>query len=72
MSEQERSRYALYRDRKRGGPPQPREVKPHGTWAAVRRHMRAKEPLCPECVEARRAHQREMYKQRKQRSADGE
>lgn len=74
MSEQtERSRFALYRDRKRGGPPQPRAVQPHGTWAAVRRHMRAKEPLCDECVIARREHQREMYRKRKQRQeSDGD
>src|SRR5690606_14612929 len=44
MSPAEKSR--RYRDRKRGGPP--RQLKPHGTRAAVRRHERAGEPPCAE------------------------
>ena len=52
-----------YRDRVRGGPP--RVPKGCGTVAAVRRHHRAGEPLCPACAEAWRAYQRDGYRRRK-------
>jgi hypothetical protein len=59
----DRSRFAEYRDRQRGGPP--RRLQPHGTVAAARRHQRAGETLCAKCAEAWRAHQADMYRQRK-------
>ena len=64
-TEPERSRFAEYRDRQRGGPP--REPKPHGTTAAARRHQRAGEEMCPPCREAWRAYQAEQYAKRKAR-----
>ena len=36
-----------------------RELKPHGTIAAVRRHQRAGDPLCEQCVVAWRDYRRE-------------
>lgn len=62
----ERSRFAVYRDALRGGPP--RELAPCGTWAAVKRHERKDETLDEACREARNAHQREMYEARKKKS----
>ncbi len=53
MTGAERSRRA--RDRKRGGPP--RELEPHGTLAAIRRHERNGEKVstCEPCrIEANR------------------
>lgn len=61
-----RSRFQLYRDHLRGGPPQPRKLKPHGTVAAARRHQRAREPLCEPCAVKWAEHQAEMYRQRKE------
>jgi hypothetical protein len=59
----DRSRFAAYRDRLRGGPP--RVLQPHGTVAAARRHQRAREPLCAACAVEWRRHQAEMYQRRK-------
>lgn len=61
----ERSRFALYRDRLRGGPP--RELQPHGTIGGARRHHRAKEPMCAACAVVWKEHQAKMYRQRKNR-----
>ena len=69
---EEINRWKRYRDAKRGGPPEPRAVMPHGTWAAVRRHNRAAEKLCDECKIARREHAREMYVLRRARAMTGE
>ncbi len=51
-----------YRDRKRGAPP--RQLQPHGTNAAIRRHERAGEPLCALCSAERNRLAREYYQQR--------
>jgi hypothetical protein len=63
MGQTDAERARRYRDRKRGGPP--RELRPHGTRAAVRRHERAGEEPCEECRVAERARQRELYRSRK-------
>jgi hypothetical protein len=63
-SSAERSRFAEYRDRQRGGPP--RGLQPHGTVAAARRHERAGEKKCGPCAEVWRQHQAEMYRQRRE------
>jgi len=60
-----RSRYAIYRDKKRGTPPPPLKV--CGTYAAARRHQRHKEPLCPACRIALNERQREIYARRRLR-----
>jgi hypothetical protein len=52
-----------YRDRKRGGPP--RELAPHGTRAAIRRHERAREPLCEPCRLERNRLARHYHQRRK-------
>lgn len=74
FSDAERSR--RYRDRKRGGPPQPRKLAPHGTRTAYRRHERAGEipvgDYCSKCREAENERQRELYKARKQRQKERE
>jgi hypothetical protein len=66
----ERSRFAEYRDRKRGGPP--RQLQPCGSIGGARRHQRAGEtPLskfCVPCAEVWAEHQSRMYQQRKARS----
>jgi hypothetical protein len=59
----ERSRSALYRDRIRGGPP--RELQPHGTVAAYRRHRRAGEAPCEACRVAWSDYQADQYRKRK-------
>jgi hypothetical protein len=59
----ERSRWALRRDRLRGGPP--RQLQPHGTVAAYRRHQRAGEPPCGPCRVAWSDYQAEQYRKRK-------
>lgn len=59
-----RSRWSLWRDAKRGGPPQ-RQLKPCGTVAAARRHQKAGEPLCALCAPVWAKHQHEMYEKRK-------
>ncbi len=51
------------RAKERGGPP--RELKPHGTLAALRRHERAHETPCAACLKARSDHQAKMAAQRK-------
>jgi hypothetical protein len=61
----ERSRFAEYRDRRRGGPP--RTLEPCGTKGAARRHQRNGEELCALCEPVWKAHQHEMYVQRKAR-----
>ena len=58
------NRWKDYRDAQRGGPP--RDLDPCGTLAAVRRHERAKEPLCDACRQARNAKARELYAARHQ------
>jgi hypothetical protein len=81
MTEPERSRWARRRDRIRGGPP--RQLKPHGTVPAARRHQRAikaardagreptpEEELCGPCRAAWAEHQATMYRQRRDRSRD--
>jgi hypothetical protein len=47
-----------------------RELKPHGTVAAARRHQRAGEPLCPPCQVAWSEHQHATYEKRKARKAE--
>lgn len=59
----DRSRFAEYRDRLRGGPP--RVLQPCGTVAAARRHEKAGESKCPACAAAWRTHQAEMYRRRR-------
>lgn len=59
----DRSRFAEYRDRLRGGPP--RALKPCGTLAAARRHQRKSEPLDDACRAALAEHAREQYRKRK-------
>jgi hypothetical protein len=59
----DRSRFAEYRDRQRGGPP--RVLQPCGTYAAAKRHQRRGEPLCEPCRAALADHQRAMYLKRK-------
>jgi hypothetical protein len=54
-----------YRDRLRGGPP--RELAPHGTRAAIRRHERHQEPLCEPCRLERNRLARNMHTQRKRK-----
>ena len=61
----DRSRFAEYRDRLRGGPP--RVPQPCGTYAAARRHRRAGEPLDEACAEAERVRNNTMYQRRKNR-----
>jgi hypothetical protein len=66
-----RSRFAIYRDEVRGGPP--RQPKPHGTYAAATRHKRDGDlkggkrlaDVCPACAEADSEYQAKMYLQRK-------
>jgi hypothetical protein len=62
MAESERSRWAIYRDRKRGGPP--RKLRPHGTVAGYRRHQRAGEEPCDPCRVAWSDYQHELYLKR--------
>jgi hypothetical protein len=66
---EDRSRWARYRDRLRGGPP--RQLKPHGTVAAYRRHQRADEEPCAPCKAAWSTYQNELYEARKARRTDG-
>lgn len=56
-------RAKAYRDRKRGAAP--RQLQPHGTVAAARRHQRADEQLCAACTTAWAEHQRAQYLARK-------
>lgn len=63
MGKSDAERARRYRDRKRGGPP--RELKPHGTLAAVRRHERAGEELCDECRDFERRRQHKLYLDRR-------
>lgn len=58
-----RSRFAIYRDKKRGAPVPP--LKECGTYAAARRHQRRKEPLCTPCRMALNDRQRQLYAKRK-------
>lgn len=61
----DRSRFAEYRDRLRGGPP--RALQPCGTLAAARRHERKGEPLDDACRAALAEHARKQYEKRKNR-----
>lgn len=63
----ERSRYAIYRDKKRGTPPPP--LAPCGTYAAARRHQRKNEPICAECRVALNARQRAVYARRRTKAS---
>jgi len=63
MTDGQRSRWARYRDRKRGGPP--RQLDPHGSLGAVRRHQRASEDLCDECAPVWSDHKHAAYLRRK-------
>lgn len=65
MPETTRSRYAVYRDKLRGGPPSPVELRPCGTVAAARRHERAGEPVCDACAAAVKEHNARQYQARK-------
>jgi hypothetical protein len=56
-------RAKAYRDRKRGAAP--RQLQPHGTVAAARRHQRADEQLCAACTTAWAEHQARQYQQRR-------
>ena len=47
-----------YRDRQRGGPP--RQLVPHGTLAAHRRHQTRGEAPCEECRRVRNAYIRDL------------
>lgn len=62
----------LTKEAKKKGEPQPtpaaRELAPHGTPAAYKRHMRAKEPACEPCSEAQKESMRE-YRDRPQFNA---
>jgi hypothetical protein len=60
---EDRSRFAEYRDRLRGGPA--RVLKPCGTLAAARRHQRKGEPACKPCKAALAEHARNQYAKRK-------
>lgn len=51
-----------YRDRLRGAPA--RKAKPHGTFAAARRHQKAGEEMCEPCAAAYRAYHRAAYRKR--------
>ncbi len=62
----ERSRFAEYRDEKRGGPP--RELEPCGTRAAAQRHARRPEvygPMCDLCAHVWRAHRAKLQRRRR-------
>ena len=59
----QRSRFAVYRDKKRGTPPPP--LKECGTYAAARRHQRRKEPLCEPCRISLNERQRALYAKRR-------
>lgn len=59
----ERSRFAEYRDRVRGGPP--RQLQPCGTVAAYKRHVRHGEEPCAACRAAWADYQRQRYQTRK-------
>jgi hypothetical protein len=59
LSDAERAK--RYRDRKRGGPPAPRELRPHGTPAAFRRHERSGEDPCDPCKAAEAERQHLLY-----------
>ena len=68
-----RSRWAHYRDRQRGGPP--RQLEPHGSVAAARRHQRAGETFtdedyCEPCADAWSDHQHAQYLRRRGHTED--
>ncbi len=62
-TEPERSRYQIYRDEVRGGPPPP--LQPCGTRAAAVRHQRNGEVLDNACLAALADHARDMYWKKK-------
>jgi hypothetical protein len=68
MGESDAKRARRYRDRKRGGPP--RELAPHGTPAAYRRHQRAGEEPCIDCREAEAERQHDLYEARQAREEE--
>jgi hypothetical protein len=68
MADSDAERARRYRDRKRGGPP--RELQPHGTYAAFRRHQRAEEPPCGKCRRAEAERQRKLYAGRRKRERE--
>lgn len=63
VSTPERSRFAVYRDRVRGGPP--RVLQPCGTLAAYRRHVRHHEPVDDACRQAYNEQQRQLAHRRR-------
>jgi hypothetical protein len=67
MTEDEARRLREYRAKKRGGPP--REPKPHGTTAAIRRHERDGEPLCEPCRAEQQRYNAEQYEKRKAKAS---
>lgn len=67
MLDIDKSRYAEYRDKKRGTPPPP--LKECGTYAAARRHQRHGEPLCDACRLVMNERQRDYYHRRKNPTA---
>jgi hypothetical protein len=64
LSDAERAR--RYRDRRRGAPPP--ELKPHGTAAAHKRHIRARETPCDACRVAEAQRQADLYRARQERT----
>jgi AhpD family alkylhydroperoxidase len=64
----ERSRWARYRDRQRGGPP--RELEPCGSKGAARRHQRAGEDLCDKCAPVWADHLHACYLRRQGYTAE--
>jgi DNA-binding NarL/FixJ family response regulator len=45
-------------------------LRPHGTYAAMRRHERYREPLCEDCREFRREHARKRMAAKRERDRD--
>lgn len=68
MGQSDATRARNYRDRRRGGPP--RELEPHGTVAAFKRHKRAKETPCDPCRLAEKRRQNRLYEARKSRQKE--
>lgn len=48
----------------------PRELKPHGTYAAYRRHKRNGEDTCEACAQAARSQTKERDDRKRQEAAD--
>jgi hypothetical protein len=64
----DRSRFAINRDRQRGGPPRVVQKCGEGLGACRRHQLAGENPLhCPLCAPWWKAHQHRMYVQRKAR-----